>query len=339
MATVRLPEIFLSYGCRRSLVCCHAPLRAPCDDHDLPRVRERLASSEAGRAYLPIVEAGLEQANGERVFRHDGRGRCVHVFEHDAEVGCSLHQLGGLDAMSVACRNYPRWVCALPEGYEAVFFLGCPTAARMLVDDPRPFRWAEVPLETWTFPPTRTADARGVERVSAMRAQWWTALGTDRGDAERLAMLLGAMLESRVTDPRADTIKRCLAGFAAFEVAFVHDALARLPGRGAIYDGLRWEVTAELARATTRKTLLDALDIAPLVISALAEHLVAFGGLHDSRPLHHWIRTVARRSLFVARATDALIARVPYAIDTLVADLISGVMVVDAGATRMEDEG
>lgn len=337
MATVRLPEIYLSYGCRRSLVCCHAPLRAPCDDRDLPRVRERLASTEAGRAYLPIVEAGLEQADGERVFRHDERGRCVHVFERDREVGCSLHQLGGLDGMSVACRNYPRWVCALPDGYEALFFLACPTAARMLVDDPRPFRWAEVPLETWTFPPTRTTDAHGVARVTAMRDQWWAALGANRGDTERLAVVLAAMLAPGTTEPPGDGA--VLRGFAGFEVGFVHDALARLPGRGATYDGLRWEVTAELARPTTRKALLDALDIAPTVTCALAEHLVAFGGLHDSRPLHHWIRTVARRALFVARATDALIARVPYAIDTLVADLISGVMVVDAGATRMEDEG
>ena len=98
MSTVRLPAPFLDYACGRSLVCCQEPVRAPCEPESEERIAKRLASSDAGRAYLPILEGGFEQIDEARVFKQVDK-KCVHLVkpreDEDGEAGCSLHFLVG----------------------------------------------------------------------------------------------------------------------------------------------------------------------------------------------------------------------------------------------------
>jgi len=370
MPTVRLPAPFLRYACGRSLMCCKYPVRAPCDEDEEARITKVLASSEAGRAYIPILQAGFESALGARAFKQKDE-HCVHLvsasaapgaskaasegLRQDGEAstvglrkdggastedpgGCSLHFLGGLDALGTACRNYPRWITRLPPEpnsevlLEAVFYLTCPTAARMLVADPSPFRFVEVPLETWPYSSMREATPAALALATPFRAGWWSVLADRRHDTERLCAVLDAMYTDPLAPPSGDPMitsspnEGLLQGIRSSDVYFLHDVLERIPERGRSYASLHWELKVDLEHQVTRRELLDALDIAPELLAAFIDHMVPIAGLHDSRPVPQWLRMAVRRTIAVARLADALLARVPFGIDTLFGDLFTAAM-------------
>jgi hypothetical protein len=358
MSFVRLPACFRHYACQRSLQCCRHPLRAPCEPEDETRIAKLLASTEAGRAHLPILSGGFETLRDMRVFKHVGDS-CVHLVGGpreragapvpEVEPGCALQSIAGLDALAPACRNFPRSVARLPEADEAspadqapeievLFLLACPTAARLLVADPSPFRFVAVPLDQWRYPPVRDVSGETLAAVRDLRTGWWSVLSERRDDSERLMAVLAALYRDPSSPPArlspALTIPEALLrGPKGFEIGFVHDALERLPERGAHYAGLHWDLWHELTREITRRELHDALDIAPELLVALIDQLIPFAAMHDERPPHDWLRSVVRRTLAVARMADALLTRVPFAIDVLFADLIVGATHLDATGT------
>lgn len=338
MPTVRLPAAFLNYACERSLVCCQEPVRAPCSPEEEARIARRLASTEAGRAHLPILHAGFQDSGGTRVFaQHAGHGRCVHLLADagaEREPGCALHLLGGLDALSAACRNYPRAIAGLPledgagVALEVLFLLACPTAAGMLVRDPSPFRFVEVPLEGWLYPAHAEVGREVLEEVRELRRAWWAALAEDRGDPRRLAGVLGALLDAPYEPTRAGRVASgehvapsLLGGARSIDVGVMLEALERVPERGPTYGAVRWEVRRRAMEETSGAALLDALDIAPELLTAFLDHQIPWARVHDLRPFHAWLRTMTRRVVLTARLADTLLDKTPFAIDTLFADL------------------
>ncbi len=357
MPTVRLPAPFVSYACQRTLVCCQHPLRAPCDHEDEARIAPILASSAAGRAHLAIFTSGFESSGETRVFKHVG-DRCVHLVaptpdEPAVEPGCSLHFIGGVDALAPACRNYPRWVTRLPDPppgdaarsadgalVEALFLPACPTVARLLVQDPRPFTFVELPLEDWPYPPTRETSAAELEAVAELRAGWWRVLRERRDDTEHLIAVLSALHDDPLDPPPRISVggapsAALLAGQRSVDIGFVHDALERIPARGAHYASVHWDLWRDLTCEITPRQLHDALDIAPGLVTAFVDHLIPYAGVHDQRPVDRWLRVAVRRALAVARMVDSLMARTPFPIDVLFADAISGAMHIDARDTRV----
>jgi hypothetical protein len=342
MPTVRLPAPFLRYACEHSQVCCKHPIRAPCEPDEETRIASILASTDAGRAHLPILRGGFEASPDARIFKQEEDGRCVHLArggDGGRGPGCSLQLIGGAEALAPACRNFPRWVARLPEepgrevALEALFVPICPTAARLLAADPSPFRFVEVPLERWPYLPTRAASAPELAQVEALRAGWWAVLAERRDDPEHLLRILDAMLKDPLGPREHDEHRlhaELWAGLQSVDARFMNDALERRPDRGASYAPWFWEVRHDLICDYDRSSLLAALDIAPGLLVAYLEHLIPFGGLHDARPLHVWLHIAVRRTLAVARMADSLLARVPYRIDTLFADLFGAAMHADA---------
>lgn len=353
MQTVRMPAPFQHYACQRSLVCCHHPLRAPIEEEEEAHITKVLASTDPGRARLPIFQAGFERMEGIRVYKHVD-DRCVHLVvppeddDHDHEPGgCALHYIGGLDILGTACRNYPRMVTSLPEAegstvqMEVLFSPSCPTAASLLVKDPAPFRFVEVPLDTWIYPPTRAANTTGVRLMTALRSQWWRVLADGREDTERLLAVLDAIwndpYEPPASEPtRGEVSPEILRGPQSIEVDHVHAALERIPKRGRTYATHHWDLRRDLTVDLTQRQLLDMLDIAPELLVAFLDHLVPFAGLHDPRPVHHCLRAAVRRTIAVARMADSLLSCVPYGINTLFGDLITAAMHLDATAATTD---
>ncbi len=354
MPTVRLPAQFVSYACQRSQMCCKHPVRAPCNEDDEARITRVLASSDAGRSHLPIFQGGFETVLEMRAFKQDNE-RCVHLVGPAdatslaaAESGCSLHFIGGLDALSTACRNYPRWIAQLPPEpgsdavLEALFLLTCPTAARLLVQDPSPFRFVEVPLETWVYTAAREATTETLALAVPLRAAWWGLLADRRHDTERLTALLDAMYTDPLTPPTTDPVmssppsEGLLRGLRSGDVHFLHDVLERIPDRGQFYAPLHWELRGDLIGDVTPRQLMDALDIAPELLAAYLDQMVPFAGLHDSRPVPQWLRAAVRRTVAVARMADSLLARVPFGINTLFGDLFAAAMHPDTLAVPTE---
>jgi len=252
-----------------------------------------------------------------------------------------LHFLGGLDILGTACRNYPRMVTSLPEAagssvqLEVLFSPSCPTAAALLVTDPGPFRFVEVPLAEWIYPPTRAANPTGVRLMTALRDGWWRVLADGREDTERLAAVLDAIWNDPFAPLASEPVKATpsdaiLRGPTPVDVDHVHAALERIPQRGRIYANHRGDLNNDLTVDLTGRQLMDALDIAPGLLVAFLDHLVPFAGLHDPRPVHHCLRAAVRRTIAVARMADSLLSRVPYGINTLFGDLITAAMHIDA---------
>ncbi len=349
MSTVRMPAAFQHYACQRSLICCGDPVRAPCEDEERDRIRPVLASTAQGRGYLPIFEASTEAFLNTKVFKHDN-GVCQHLRlegQDDAtESGCSLHFLGGVDALSTACRNYPRWVTrlAVEPGsqveMEAMFLLGCPTVAGLLVRDPRPFSFVEVPLDSWIYTPTREATIEATARAQMLREGWWRVLADGRDDPERLLAVLDAMVKAPLDAPEGEPARNTelpphfFYGTGISEAGQMLGVLERIPDRGGTYAAHHWDVRHDISLNVKRGELVEMLGIAPELLSAYLDHSVPFAGLHDERPTHHWMKTTVRRTIAIARLADALLARVPFAIDTLLADLMVCTMQLDGMLTR-----
>lgn len=222
---------------------------------------------------------------------------------------------------------------------EAVFLLACPTAAKLLVRDPAPFAFVEVTARAFPFAPVRderapfalspepAAPTADLAAIRQLRHAWWSYLAVRRDDPAHLLHALAAWyvhpLEALApSDPApAEILPNLLDGLSTVEARFVIDALENLPDRGPNYGLARWDIWRDLTRPISARDLIAACDIAPQLVAAFLDQLVAFLGLHDGRPVATYLRAMVRRALALIRGADALIARVPFAIDTLFADL------------------
>lgn len=347
---VLVPRSHLGYACERTLVCCHEPTRAPLGDDELPRVTAALTAAGAVE-HARGVAAAREQVDATSgptsvVAHHEGR--CVHLRQAPAR--CELHALGGLDALGLACRNYPRLVTRMPDGSsEVAFNFHCPTASRLLVADPRPLILEPVDARTFPFPPSREAppelalEPGGGRRLSLSdlfewRRWWWRELSTDREDPLRLLARL-ARLHVAPFDRDPVVAPTPLDGGAFqrevgnLEAWVVCRGLERLPERGATYEEVRWPVRRETAEPMTGAALMAALAPVAPMLHALLDHTILLVGLHDGRALSPYLTTAARRAVLIARFCDALCHRTPFRLATLMADLFSATALVEPLAT------
>lgn len=348
MGPVLVPRSHAHYVCERSLVCCGEPIRAPLTDEELPAIERALTRTPAGRALSGLVLKSRERvptsAGVIEVLAHEG-GRCVHL-RHDPG-RCALHEAAGLDALGFACRNYPRLVTRLPDqSLEVAFNLSCPTASRLLVNDPRPLTFVSIEPEAFPYPPSREAPAAialrpdepdkplSFERFLELRQAWWRELAIERNSPTRLLARLALLsaapqLEPEPPDELATLPPLLSRGMTQLEGWLVFRGLAALPERGPAYDALRWPVSRELADEAGLRALAAAAEPIAEVLHAFVDHQVLVGGLHDSRALIPWLRTAARRAVLIIRLVDALCHRTPFRVRTLLADLVAASTLVE----------
>lgn len=334
---LQLPRTFTTYACERSLVCCQHPVRAPVPADDELRVRRVLALAPDGQLLAQTLAERIapEWSGGrERVWRQRD-GRCVNL---DAEArACELHRAAGLEALPSSCRNFPRWVSALPDRIEAAFALTCPTAARLLVEDPSPFALVDAPRADWPYAPTRrvgddvawTVTTRApIADALALRAGWWRRLAEVGEDAAALARVLAAMQEAPL-DPGHVPAREVGNELGAGDAQTALAALERLPDRDG-YVAARWAAFADLVQPLRPSALVWAIEPATASFVRLASQGVQWVGVHDPRPAELAFALVARRVVLAVRLVDALCSHVPYPLRSLLRDAFSACTFVGA---------
>ncbi len=346
---IRVPTSHVAYACERSLVCCQAPTRAPCHDEDLAAMRPVLERTEAGRSLFPIIAARREAVPttaGDTVVFEQVDGRCVHL---DLETpSCHIHAQSGLDALSLACRNFPRLVTQLGDAVEVAFNLSCPTAARLLVENAGPIGFSDVAATSFPFPVSRVAAERvavlpgdsenNLDRdgMLALRAAWWRILATDRDDPARLVSRASYLHFSPEDPPDgpADIDPRIvhetfLEGLTGLEAHLFARGFERIPERAQVYLAHRWPVTREVMGPITSKELRLAASVMAPALHAFLDHQVLLAGVHDGRAVGPFLRNAARRAIGIVRHVDAMCHRVPFSRSQLIADAISASMLVE----------
>jgi len=346
---IRIPTSHVAYACERSLVCCQAPTRAPCHDDDLAAMRPVLERTEAGRALFPIIAARREAVPttaGDSVVFEQVDGRCVHL---DLETpSCHIHAQSGLDALSLACRNFPRLVTRVGDAVEVAFNLSCPTAARLLVESAGPITFSDVLPASFPFPVSRVAPAEiavlpgdaesHIDRdgVLALRAAWWRIFATERDDPARLVSRASYLHFSSDEPPDGpDDIdprvvhETFLEGLTGLEAHLFARGFERIPDRGQLYLSQRWPVTREVMEPITSKELRLAASVMAPALHAFLDHQVLLAGIHDGRAVGPFLRNAARRAIGIVRHVDALCHRVPISRSQLLADAVSASMLVE----------
>lgn len=274
MTDVRLPAVLQSYGCGRTLLCCHAPFRAHITDADQARIAPILDPSLSAR----LSAATGPLAGGTRRLEQP-KGSCGML---DAPA-CSLHAAVGLAALPSNCRNYPRSVVRSPDGVEVAFMLSCPTAAGMVVAAPAAFAWTTWD-GLWPWPADRRAahsfQLSSERRISwpelvELRAHWWARLSDPGQLRETLTELA----------PRLDLWSPSL------NEALVGMVLSAAHRRGQDVAAL------QLALAEPKAVRLDQPDVlacaAGLAVQLACGHVVA--------PIDYALAMVARQIVLSAR--------------------------------------
>ena len=274
MTDVRLPTVLQSYGCGRTLLCCHAPFRAHITDADQTRITPLLDPALSAR--LSATTGPL--AGGTRRLEQPA-GYCGML---DAPA-CSLHAAAGLDALPSSCRNYPRSVVRTPDGVEVAFVLSCPTAAGMVVADPAPFEWA-----TWEGAWSWPADRRAAHsfQLSSERRIRWTEL-----------VELRAKWWARLSDPGQlrETLND-LAPTLNLWSPTIHEALVGMVLSAAYRRGQDIEAL-QLALTTPQDVRLDRPD----VLACAAGLAVQLACGHVMAPIDFALTMVARQTVLSAR--------------------------------------
>lgn len=276
---MRLPSVFASFACQRSLVCCRPPWRVFLTEPE----------AEAFRARDPSTTEPL--ASGQRLMAQRGNA-CVWLAEGPPGA-CRLQSEGGLAALPLQCRNFPRSVVGTPAGGEAAFLLDCPTALGCVVDGPAPFAWVEAEPE-WPYPQVRLVGARlpweGARSVSfdtlqQLREGWWRRLADPAGEA--LTGTLGA-LARHPDDPSADAPPRLERSEG--EAELLQSMLERLPG-GRRYGARRADFASALARLSDVRAL--SATPRPDLFGCATAVLVQVAGVHEDAPVADGLRTAA----------------------------------------------
>jgi hypothetical protein len=305
---VRLPASMTEYTCRRSLLCCRPPWRVWLGPGEAEAIRERVGASTDDETAEPLerrlAEAVQSRAGGARLLRQNDFG-CAMLDRPSP--GCTLRLVGGLDAMPLQCRNFPRSVVTTPTGTEVAFRLDCPTVAAMVVDDPRPFEWARAEAETWSWPPMgRVADVirwtthgtMALATFETLRQGWWSEFDRCHVDAEddsSLPDVLAAMIDSP-DDPTVKAgaeLQGLIDVLASDATNLVLSFLARLPKRGIAYWEERESFMTLLRTPPVEKDLRSAAAECARELAAAAGLVLQMVGLHDGRPADEGIRRTA----------------------------------------------
>lgn len=321
---VRVPRALRDYRCERTLMCCREPYAAPVST----------AEEAVLRAALPDGGAGLVLA-GRAIAKP--YGSCAHLIESTQRDrrACALHVAVGLAALPAGCRNFPRLVEQVGDGVEVAFSLSCPTAARLVAEDPSALEMVSVDAAAW---PWRAQLVRDTNDRAQLRDRWLAVVAGVRRDPEPLLMALAAMLATpdappevwELPDMSAALLAPCATG-AALELM---DMLALVPERGPSYEAEREAILGELAAPWTPERAIAASEAMPELVAAFVEHqLLALTGHRQVAPAAH-VRLLARRAAMVLRVVDAVCDRLPFRSKTLFADAYVAVAQLDPDAER-----
>lgn len=344
--TLEVPRAFANYACERSMVCCHAPIVAPVDDAEEAALRAALDATEAGRALVPsLADAfhdhplGPEPGAGTlRGWRHGVGGACRFLLTQGAGPSCAIHATAGLAALPIACRNFPRLVVQNGDSIEVNFDLSCPTAARLLAEDPGPYALVTRPAEDYPYPAARTSALAVDPRLVALRDAWWALLSEVRTDPERLVAALGALILTPLVPPRAHELPALAALEAVIGAAIPTGPANHLANwlehgraRGALYQRARDTLVAGLTRAWSTRELVIAAQATPEQIAVFAEYGIGRITLREAAAPVTLV-LAARRALAVLRTVELLCDRVPLRTTTLFADAYQAAAQIDPAA-------
>ncbi|MFO0744950.1 MAG: hypothetical protein U1F43_04635 [Myxococcota bacterium] len=343
---VLVPRALAAYRCERTLMCCRAPYDAPVSAADEATLRARLDESEAGRTLAAGLTETLEPTpgRGERRFAKP-YGSCLHLKEPVTGAGdvraCRLHDAAGLEALPGGCRNFPRVVQDVGDAggerrWEVAFSLSCPTAARLVTEDPAPYSLVSLPVSEWPWRPQARRD-ESPERT-ALRDRWMALLGAVRRDPEPLLMAIGAMLE-RPTDPPeiyelAELAPAVGAPCETVAALVLSDQLFLLPARGRTYEGERDALLVELVAHWPLERFPSAVEAMPELLAAFVEHQLQALVQRPAADAARLVRLIARRALMIVRIVDGLCDRVPFRSKTLFADAYVAVAQLDPDAEK-----
>ena len=245
--------------------------------------------------------SAIERLAPERALLAQTGDRCAMLDVEAPE--CALHKAGGLGALPMQCRNFPRSVVDTDAGVEVAFHLDCPTVSRYVASEPAPFRWVED--KTWSYPlfarverdVVWTADERRpFSELESLRRRWWDELST-RGVHGEIVEVVDAM----VTEPTRPDSRACAsivpsaATLHASGAQLARAFLEHLPGRGACYAESASLITPALESEHTVEALSSFSADALSSFSCAAGLLIAHAGVHDGRTIDAGIRLAGRQ--------------------------------------------
>ncbi len=282
------------------MVCCQAPWRVVVLDGEQQAMDTRLATVDAPPELRARLASGVVTRGNSRLLKQPG-GACSLLDR--SERACSLHASGGLAALTLACRNFPRSVVELPTGVEIGFTTGCPTVTAMLNAASGPFEL--VAAAATGYPPRiRVGDELELVRGRSMaladlfsrRAFWWQWLGAvDTTDA--LATVLATAYRSPTTRvvPDGDGDRGLAAArirLSTAQLELATSVLATLPSRGHYRAELRRTWRALKPREASDPTWDPSLVQVAARLMAVGVQLAA---VHDGRTFAAGLRAAAQR--------------------------------------------
>lgn len=329
---IRVPRAFRNYACERSLQCCRAPILAPIDAPEEAALRAALATTEAGQALLPTLSDTIDRAQG--TWRQQ-QGTCVHLEQSGSEGSCRLHAAAGLRALPIGCRNFPRIVNATePHTWDVTFELMCPTAARLMAEDPGPWELVTQAGDGTPYPPSRRIAP--TSELLALRDGWWALLREVRTDPERLVAAIGAMLDTPEAPPAADQLTRIsdavIAAHSPMASLFTMQMLASRRERGPTYDVHGQKVLDALLTPWSKKAFVNAVAATPEYVAVFVEHGIGLLTMHATGTPAHILGLTARRALALIRVVETLCDLVPFRTATIFADAYQAVARIDPSA-------
>lgn len=137
----------VDYACRHSGACCRAGWPLPVETGAVPAIGAAVASGRlvtVDRAVVWLRETADAPDDIAGTFRLAEGGCVFHVSTpapgrgHQHERHCAVHATLGHAALPASCQHFPRVCLVDARGVRVSLSHFCPTAAAMLVDDPRP---------------------------------------------------------------------------------------------------------------------------------------------------------------------------------------------------------
>lgn len=294
----RLPAVLAGYRCGRSLACCQLPWKATLQPAELPvLLAGPLPASQ-------LLRGALSQRPGTPLLSQPG-GVCS-LLDPQAQA-CRLQQSGGLSALPLACRNFPRSVVETPQGREVAFLLACPTAAAMVVAQPQPFAWQRLddPQDLENYPVYR----RVADRVAASRAADWTLAELERwreGWWQRLAdphqdllQILSDAIRTPLdpwTKAPTDSASVLSQPWTQPQVQAVTEALSRLRDSGELHRSQVRDHWQRWLQPADPQAIREAAQHYRPLASCCAGLWLQHAAVHDGRPLGEALGLVARQT-------------------------------------------
>jgi hypothetical protein len=294
----RLPAVLAGYRCGRSLACCQLPWKATLQPGELPA----LLAGPMPAAQL--LRGALSRRPGTPLLSQPG-GVCS-LLDPQAQA-CRLQQSGGLTALPLACRNFPRSVVETPQGREVAFLLACPTAAALVVAQPQPFAWQSLqdPQDLDNYPAYR----RVADRVAASRAADWTLAELERwregwwqrlGDPDQELLQILSDAQRTPLDPWTkspiDPASVLPQPWTQPQVQAVTEALSRLRDSGELHRSQVRNLWQRWLQPADPQAIREAAQQHRQLASCCAGLWLQHAAVHDGRPLGEAMGIVAHQT-------------------------------------------